>query len=152
MCFFVGSTVVLSGCLSNDATGITNWVGQSLSGISGNLAPIVLILFFAAFAVIMTNFTSNAVTATLVTTIMLPVALAMPTVLNPYAMAAVIGSGANNAFATPLATATITIIAGSGWVTTKNTFKHGMVIAVVAIVVFVLIGYPLANSIMPYVG
>lgn len=152
MCFFVGSTVVLSGCLSNEATGITTWVGQVLSGVSGNLAPVVLILFFAAFAVIMTNFTSNAVTATLVTTIMLPVALAMPTVLNPYAMSAVIGSAANNAFATPLATATITIIAGSGWVTTKNTFKHGMVIALVAILVFVVVGYPLANAIMPYVG
>lgn len=152
MCFLVGSTVVLSSCLTNEATGVTAWIGKMLGSVSANMSPIVIILFFAAFAVIMTNFTSNAVTATLVTTIMLTVVLAIPESVNPYAMTAVIASGVNNAFATPLATATITIIAGSGWVTTKETFKHGAIVAIIAIAVFVLLGYPLANSIMPYVG
>lgn len=152
MCFLVGSTVVLSSCLTNEQTNVTGWLGNVLSAVSSNTAPIIIIAFFAAFAVIMTNFTSNAVTATLVTTIMLPVALLIPQAVNPYAMTAVIGSAANNAFATPLATATITIIAGSGWVTTKETFKHGIIVALIAIVVFVAIGYPLANLIMPYVG
>ena len=150
MCFFVGSTVILSQCLTNDATGVTAWLGTVLANMSEGLSPFVIMAFFACFAVLLTNFLSNAVTATIVTTIMLPLALLIPEALNPYAMTAVVGSAANNAFATPVCTATITIIAGSGWVTTKTTFKHGMAAAVLAMIVFVFIGYPLANLIIPY--
>lgn len=152
MCFLVGSTVVLSSCLTNDATGVTAWIGNILGSVSANTSPIIIIAFFTAFAVIMTNFTSNAVSATLVTTIMLTVILAIPDKVNPYAMTAVVASGVNNAFATPLATATITIIAGSGWVTTKETFKHGAVVAIIATIVFAFLGYPIANAIMPYIA
>ena len=152
MCFLVGASVVVSGCLTNEATNVTGWLGTVLGGVGNNLPVLVVIIFFTALAVISTNFASNAVCATLVTTIMLPVAAVLGAKLNPYAMTAVIGSAVNNAFATPVATATITIIAGSGWVTGKNTFKHGMVTALIAIVVFVVMGYPLANIIMPYAG
>ena len=148
--FLVGATVVMSSALTNEDVGISAWVGEIISTIAENLSPFVFSLFIIAAAVILTNFSSNAVTATLITSISIPIALIMPDKINPYAMAAVIGSAVNYAFATPLATAVVAIAAGTGWVNSKNMAKYGAVVGAIAILVFALIGYPLANNILPY--
>lgn len=148
--FLVGATVVLSGALTNAATGISAWLSGVISNATNGLSPFCFSLVIISAAVILTNFSSNAVTASLLTSITIPVALLMPEKLNPYAMAAVIGASVNYAFATPLATAVVAIAAGSGWVKTKKMALYGTVIGVISILVFAFVGYPLANAILPY--
>lgn len=148
--FLVGSTVALSGILTNSDVGITAWMGELIGSAAGDLSPFVFSLFVISAAIVLTNFSSNAVTATLITSIAVPIALLMPDRINPYATAAVIGSAVNYAFATPLATAVVAIAAGSPWVSTGNMAKYGAVIGILAILVFALLGYPLASAILPF--
>lgn len=145
--FLVGATVALSGAMNNADAGITSWLSGMIGGAVSGLPPFVFLLFVIAAAIILTNFSSNAVTATLITSIAVPVALLMESRSNPTALAAVIGSAVNYAFATPLATAVVAIAAGSPWVNSKNMAKYGAILGVVAILVFAFIGYPLANAV-----
>lgn len=148
--FLLGSTVVLSSALTSDQTCITAWVGSLISSGAENLSPFTFRLFVVLAAVVLTNFSSNAVTASIVTSITVPVALLMPEMINPYAITMVIASAVNYAFATPLATAVVAIAAGSGWVSTKAMAKYGTVIGIAGILILALIGYPIADLVLPY--
>ena len=63
----------LGSVLTNDAIGIKVWLSDMLSPIANGLPVIGLILFFIAWAVIETNFSSNIVTTTVVSAVALSV-------------------------------------------------------------------------------
>lgn len=145
--FMGGATMLLSNALTGDSAGISNWLGVHMSLHISNLAPLVFIIIAVLWVITQTNFSSNAVSVTLVISIMLPIVLARPDYVNPAALTAVLGSACNYAFATPLSTAVIAIACGTQWVRTEAAWKHGLVMMLIGVVVFSLLGYPFARLI-----
>ena len=68
----------LGSCLTNEDVGISAWLTGALEPLTANLPVIGLILFFMTWAVVETNFSSNIVTTTVVSSVALSVLTALP--------------------------------------------------------------------------
>lgn len=144
---FNAAVLVLSGTLTLEDVGISNFLIEKITPLVGDLSQTVFILIIAALCIIATNFSSNTVCATVFFTISAPIALAMGNV-NMVALASVIAASASYAFATPPATMPMAVVAGTGWVDVKQMFKYGGLMAIVSIIVVVFIGYPIAAAVL----
>ena len=103
-----------------------------------------------AWAVLETNFSSNIVTTTVVSSIALAVTLALPagTVSVP-AIVCLIGFGAGVCNMTPAGQSTVNTVAiASGWTDSKSMFIWGGVFALAAILIMSFIGYPIGSVVM----
>ena len=111
------------------------------------LTPLVLLILFLAWTSLQTNFSSNIVTATVVTTVAVPILMVLPT-LSVGAVVALIGMLSAYAFATPPAMPSIAIAGGSGWTTARQLLLYGMLLMVVSVFVSVVVGYPLGAALI----
>lgn len=144
--FMVGATMVLSSALTNPDIGLSAWIANAVGSNVSGFSAVMLLTVVVVWVILQTNFSSNAVSVTLVFSVMMPVVMA-GALLSPEATTAIIGSASCYAFATPVSTAVIAIACGTKWVKAKSTFKHGLVLMVISSVIFILVGYPLANAI-----
>lgn len=144
---FNAAVLVLSGTLTLEDVGISNFLVEKVTPLVSGLNQGVFILIIAALCIIATNFSSNTVCATVFFTISAPIALAMGNV-NMVALASVIGAAASYAFATPPSTMPMAVVAGTGWVDVKQMFKYGGLAAIASILILSFIGYPIAAAIL----
>ena len=119
---FNAAVLVLSGTLTLEDVGISNFLVEKVTPLVSGLNQGVFILIIAALCIIATNFSSNTVCATVFFTISAPIALAMGNV-NMVALASVIGAAASYAFATPPSTMPMAVVAGTGWVDVKQMLQ-----------------------------
>ena len=140
----------LGTVLTNDKVGVKDWLSNLLSPVAGNLPIIGLIVFFVAWTIIETNFSSNIVTTTVVSSVALSVLTAFPAgTVSVGAVIALVGFGAGVCNMTPAGQSTINTVAiGSGWTDTTSMFIWGGVFAVMAILVCSFIGYPIGASML----
>ncbi len=137
------ATLALGSAITNADLGITAWITSGLSPLIAKLSPALIMVFFAAWATIQTNVSSNMVTATVVTTALM--ALAPTLTMNSIpALTIMIGSLASYAFATPPAMPSVAIATSSGWTDTWQMLKYGALAGLVSIIIASLVGYPLA--------
>ena len=144
------ATLVLGSCLTNGDIGITAWLSERLAPMTASIPALALVAFFVVWTLVQTNFASNIVTTTLVTTVALPVLLALPdgTVCIP-ALISLVGMGAGFAFMTPPGmTAVNGVAAATGWTNAKSMFLWGGVLMLLSILVMVFLGYPLGSLFM----
>ena len=144
---FNAAVLELSGALVLDKVGISDYLINTVSPMVAGVDEKMFILVIAVLCVILTNFSSNTVCATVFFTISAPIALAMGNV-NMIALASVIGAAASYAFATPPSTMPMAVVAGTGWVDTKVMFKYGGLMALVSMVILAFIGYPIAAAVI----
>ncbi len=144
---FNAAVLVLSGTLTLEDVGISNFLIDKITPVVSGLDQSVFILIIAALCIIATNFSSNTVCATVFFTISAPIAIAMGNV-NLVALASVIGAAASYAFATPPSTMPMAVVAGTGWVDVKDMFKYGGLAAIFSILVLAFIGYPIAAAVL----
>ena len=145
----VAATSILGSALTKPDAGITAAVGAGLKPLIGSLNPLVFVLFVSLATVVITNFASNTVTVTLMYSVSLSlVNSGAVTGVNPAALTCVIGAGACVACATPPSTAHAAISAGTGWLKTDTMLKYGLLWSVAAAVLFAVVGYPVAASVM----
>lgn len=144
---FNAAVLVLSGALTLDSVGISDFLVTKLSPLVEGMNPSIFILAISALCVLATNFSSNTVCATVFYTISAPIALAMGNV-NMVALASVIGAAASYAFATPPATMPMAVVAGTGWVDVKAMFKYGGLAAIASMLILAFIGYPIAAAVL----
>lgn len=144
---FNAAVLVLSAALVLKEVGISQFLIDAISPLVKNMTPGMFILTVTGLCVLLTNFFSNTVCATVFYTIAAPVALAMGSV-NIVALAALIGAAASYAYATPPATMPTAIVAGTGWVDVKVMFRYGMAMAILSILALCLIGYPIAAAVL----
>lgn len=140
----------LGSCLTNADIGISTWLSELLAPVALALPASALVVFFVAWTVIETNFSSNIVTTTVVSAIALSITLALPegTVSVP-AIIALVGFGASVCNMTPAGQSTINTVAiASGWTDSKSMFIWGGLFALAAIAIMTLVGYPLASVVM----
>lgn len=144
------AATMLGSCLTSDATGISTWLSETLSPVTAGLPVMALIVFFVAWAILETNFSSNIVTTNVVCSVALAVFLTLPAgTVSMAAGLSIIGMCAAICNMTPAGQSTINTVAiGSGWATSKDMFVWGGVFAILGVIVVSFIGYPLASLFM----
>ena len=145
----VAATAILGGAVTHAEVGLTTWFGNMLAPVLSGFSPLICVLIIVEVAIIMTNFSSNAVTVTLITSIAVPMVLAgsLPGI-NPAALTFMIGLAACVAIATPAASAQPAIAAGDGWISTSTMFGWGMPLSLLLGVLLTFVGYPIAAILM----
>lgn len=140
-----GAATWLGSCMTNSDIGISQWLTDTLSPVTVSLPVTGMILFFMAWAVVETNFSSNIVTTTVVSAVALSVLTALPAgTVSVGAVVCMVGFAAAVCNMTPAGQSTINTVAiGSGWTTTTSMFVWGGVFALLAILVLTFIGYPI---------
>lgn len=145
-----GAATWLGSCLTNEEVGISKWLTDSLSPLTAHLPVIGMILFFMIWAVLETNFSSNIVTVTVVSSVALSVLTALPEgSVHVGAVVCMVGFAAAICNMTPAGQSTINTVAiGSGWTSTKSMFVWGGIFAVLGVIVLSFFAYPLASVVM----
>lgn len=121
------ATLSLGAVLKMDEFGIL----PLITSIIGNNVSMLLII---CFAVILTNIISNIVTTTLSFNIFIPILIASG-LINPAVATIAIGIGASLAYALPSSIAHIALAGGSGWATSKDMLKYGIIMVIISIAV-----------------
>ena len=145
-----GTATLVGGCLTDSNIGITDVLTKVLGPAAQGLSPIMIVVFFCAWVVIQTNFASNIVTTTVVSSIAVAIISALPEgYVSGASILCLIGFGAAICNMTPAAQSTINTVAiGSGRTTAKDLFVWGGIFAVLAIIVMSTIGYGIGAAIM----
>ena len=143
------ATLALGAAMTNKAIGLTTFLSDSIAPMTAGLSTVSLILLFSFWAGLQSNLSSHMVTAQLVPTLAVPVALASNGALNAAAITAVIGLIASTGSAAPPAMPYVAVAGSSGWSDSTSLLKYGFLMMFVIILVATFIGYPIASAIMP---
>lgn len=142
------ATLALGAALTSDAVGLKQLIQDEFATSFKTLAPVALLIIFTSWAAIQTNVSSNMVTAKVVATVALMVIGTNQTALNFPVLICLIGMLASFAFATPPSMPHIAIVAGDDYCSTKDVLTFGGILTIIAIVVVLLVGYPLGTLII----
>lgn len=139
-----GAATWLGSCLTNADVGISAWLTATLSPVTAGLPAAGMILFFMLWAVAETNFSSNIVTTTVVSSVALSVLGALPAgTVSVGAAVCMVGFAAAVCNMTPAGQSTINTVAiGSGWTDARSMFVWGGYLAVLAVLVLSFLTYP----------
>ncbi len=109
-----------------------------------------MIAFFVLWALVETNFSSNIVTTTVVSSVALTVLTSLDNnVVSIASVIMMIGFAASVCNMTPAGQSTVNTVAiGSNYTDTKSMFIWGLVVAIIAFLVLVFVSYPLATLII----
>lgn len=141
-------TLTLGMAMTNKDVGISNYLIHTLGPQLHAMNPMLIVFFLTLWAAIQTNLSSNMVTVTVVVAVAIPLTLATGGTVNSAAVVSIIGMMAAFAFATPPAMPHVAIAGGSGWTTVKELLKYGILEMFLAVLVTVIIGYPIATMFM----
>ncbi len=126
--------------LALDKTGVTAFLANSLSGLSGVTGPLVVLIGFFFAAVIISELMSNGGTVVILGPIALSTAAAMN--INPMTLLAAVTFGASAAFAMPIGYQTSLMIYGPGGYRARDFVKMGVVLdLLLALIALMLIPY-----------
>lgn len=144
------AATALGSALTNESLGIITYLSQNLSQYAQSLSPTIMIAFFVLWALIETNFSSNIVTTTVVSSVALTVLTAINNAaISIAAVIMMIGFAASVCNMTPAGQSTVNTVAiGSSYTDTKSMFIWGLIVAIIAFLVLVFISYPLASLIV----
>jgi len=141
------STLVLGFAMTNKDIGLTQFLTASIAPLAQNLAPMLVVLLFVAWASLQSNVSSHMVTAQLVSSLAVPVAASDGTI-NAAAIASVIGMLSTFGSATPPSMPYVAVSIASSWTDAKTVLKYGLIMMLLAILCGTLIAYPLAAALM----
>lgn len=141
----VGATLSLGTLLTKPEMGVLTLMQNGLSPLFTALAPLVVVFLFVVWSGLQTNFSSNLVTVSLVTTVLTTISASADLGIHTAVVACLIGFMASLAYMTPPAMPYVAISVGSGWTTAKDTIVYGGWLLVISIIVATLVGYPIGS-------
>ena len=141
-------TLTLGSALTNSSIGLKTYIETNLTSALGGLSQIVLLIIFVVWALIQTNLSSNMVTATLVSAVANTLLLGISSTLVLPCVISIIGMLSAYAFATPPSMPHIAITTSSGYATTKDVFKFGLILMIISMIISLAVGYPLGALLM----
>lgn len=145
---FIASIMGLGSFMGNTDIGIPAWMAEVLSPVFSNVNPFIFLAIMVFLADLMTNFTSNTVTASVMLAVALPLAMGVyDGQISVFVVAALVTSAANNGWTAPPASPTAAVVYGSGWVDTKSMMKWGLLTALMHVIVTMSLGYLLGVGI-----
>ncbi|MDO4280184.1 MAG: SLC13 family permease [Peptococcaceae bacterium] len=145
--FMIAAAVYGANTLSNEATGVPDFLIQSLQPILGGRSEMTFVAIMFTTALIITNFANNAAMAV----ILMPVVLNFSNELgiNPMPVATGVILMVFVAMLTPAASPHAGLMHGMKKIyTTKEILLVGFPICIATLLLYIFIGYPLAKMLM----
>ena len=143
--FMVAAAIYGAGTLSNDTTGVKEFIIKSLNPILGGQSEIMFVIILFVLALLLTNIGNNAGMGL----ILIPIAGAFCQQLGYPIVPVCVGIG-TLVFAsilTPAASPHAAMMFGKTDIYTgKSIIKIGLLFCVISFVLFVAVGYPLAKA------
>lgn len=143
---FNAAVLVLSAALVQDKLGITKYFAKTISPIVGDFSSFLFVLVAMFLLVLLKQFISSTIMATVFYSLLIPLAMALGNV-NVAALTTLIAAGASYAWSTPPSTIPMALAGGSGWVDLKVMLRYGIALTFVGILVLSFVGYPVASLI-----
>ncbi len=144
--FLTAMALAISGYLTKPETGISTLLTQILNPIFLDKSSMMFIFLLCLLAVCLTNVANNGVIA------MLIMALSCLYVgsyqMNPAIVVILLSYCTNIAFLLPASSMFGAIVHGNEWLNSKDIYVYAIFVAIVAILITVLIGYPLADILL----
>ena len=112
------------------ATGLSVWIGESVSGLAG-LPPILILTITALVIILLTELTSNTATAAAFFPIMGAIAVGLG--INPFLMTIVVTFAVSCAFMLPVATPSNAVAFATGDLPIKNMIRAGIWLNVIGL-------------------
>lgn len=113
-----------------EISGLAAWIGSSLSGLSG-MGSFLIIVLVAVVVNILTEFTSNVATVTMILPVLLPVASAAG--LPGYILMAGATMAASYGFMMPAGTPPNAIVFGTGYIRIQEMIRTGAVLNLISV-------------------
>lgn len=145
----VGATLSLGTLLTKPEIGVLPLLESGLTPLFSQWSSFLIVFVFVFWAGVQTNFSSNLVTVSVVTTVLTTIAASSSLGINVAAVACLIGFMASLAYMTPPSMPYVAISVGSGWTSARDAFLYGTWLLVLSILAAMLIGYPLGMLLIP---
>lgn len=145
--FMIAAAVYGADTLSNEATGVPDFLIQALTPVLGGRSELGFVFIMFTFALILTNFANNAAMAV----VLMPVVLNFSNQLglNPMPVATGVILMVFVAMLTPAASPHAGMMHGMRNIyTTKDILRIGFPMCIGALLLYTFIGYPLAKFLM----
>jgi sodium-dependent dicarboxylate transporter 2/3/5 len=113
------------------ATGLSEWIGNSVSGLA-DVPPIILILIIVIILLAITEMTSNTATAAAFMPIMASVGVGVG--IDPLVMAITVTLAVSGAYMLPVGTPSNAVAFAAGGVSIKSMVRGGIWLNIISIV------------------
>ena len=135
--------MVISAALTDPATGIADFFSQIMSPVFGGKSPFVFIALTVLVAVVIGQFAQNAVIGVLLMPIVY--GFSLKNGADPEVTATVLAFALHISILTPGCSPYAAILySNRQWVDSAEIIRYGLVIAAMTIVLYIVLGYPLA--------
>lgn len=134
----VSATLLLGSTISNQEIGVVQIIQDNVTPLIKNASPIIIVIIFTLIAGIFTNFTSNLVTVSFVSTILMTL---KPLGVNLPALISMIGFASSLAMMTAPSMPYVAVSIGSEWTNAKDCIKYGGVFLIISTIILVLVTY-----------
>lgn len=131
-----GGGLALAGAIQE--TGVDAWLGEMLTGVEG-MHILIVMLIVAAMILLLTEFTSNTATATMILPVLASLAMALD--VHPLAVMAPAAMAANCAFMLPVGTPPNAIVFGTGKINIQEMVRAGVGLNIIATLIVVTVTY-----------
>ncbi len=141
--FLVGAAVLLGGAVTKEGVGLNQFIVQNIVPITQSLPTFMTVIVIVGLTSLMTNFTSNVTTITLMTSVGLSIAMGSGG-LSPFGIALATTITGALAYMVPASFASIAVLYGEEYSDGNTIFKYGAIVVLITTLVVSLIGYPLS--------
>lgn len=139
------ATMPVSAAMSDEKIGVINFLVDLLSPLFTQFNGFAFCAVFLLIAGLITQVAHNLVLAAMLTPVLY--SFCMQLGANPVVMCVLFSFAIATAVATPGGSATAALLFTNDWVGTKNAYKYGWLMAVIATVVVIFVGIPVGNMI-----
>lgn len=146
--YFISIGVLLGSAVSNEKVGLTEFITTNLTPMVEGISPLVIVIIFALVTTIMTNFSSNVTTITVMTTIATALALSTNTV-HPVAIALTTTMCGSLAYVLPSSFAPIAMLHTDENSDSGTVIRYGSLMVIISSIVVALISYNIVAALMP---
>ena len=144
MYFLVVVTVFLSDILLSDETGLKQLLIDSMMPVLGRFGAIFFLVLLIVIGILLTNYASNIIVGTVF--VQLVAAIAPELGMNPVPVAMVCILSVFVALLSPAASPYAPALhTNTEWTSSGEIMKYGLVLMAISMVVYIVIGYPIAT-------
>ncbi len=146
MMALIATALLLASALTNDATGIKDFLTTVLSPLFANMSVTVFMIIVVLVTVVLTNIANSFVIGVIMSPIVATFCEATGANAAPI-MALVIFSALSSAMGTPSASPwAATLYGNTEWLDSKSIFKNAIGFILLDVVVYLAVGIPLASA------
>jgi sodium-dependent dicarboxylate transporter 2/3/5 len=145
----VAGALAMGEMVANREYGLGVFFASSVSSVAGpDSSRYVFLLVAITLAVVLTNLATNVAVISIMGPIALSVAPGLG--LNPIALTVVLSIASCVGYSTPMANPPCAIVFASGYIRILPMFQRGLVLSAIGIILLSLVGYPVADRVLPW--